>query len=132
MEVVSRTDTLGDNSVGESMSLRQGTHSPREPNDNYNTAQADRLVKEIYPGYMVIREDTMDIHQDTNPPDLGWEDKSKDAHPPSPNSDKKDSEDIPQAIRKALLVCNTGCMSSLLDDITQNLMAMEKRHHHYG
>ena len=67
-------------------------------------AQADRSVKEIYPGYMVIREDTMDTHQDTNPPDSGWEDKSKDAHPPSPNSDKKDSEDIPQAIRKALLV----------------------------
>ena len=67
----------------------------------------------------------MDTRQDTNPPHSGWKDKSKDAHPPSPNSDKKNSEDVPQAIRKALLVCNTGCMSSLLDDITQNLMAIE-------
>ena len=58
------------------MSVRQGTHSPSEPNDKFNTAQADRLVKEIYPGYMVIREDTMDTNQDTNPPDSGWEDKS--------------------------------------------------------
>ena len=86
------------------MSVRQGTHLPSELNDRCNMAQPDRSVKEIYPGYMVIREDTMDTHQDTNPPDSGWEDKSKDAHPPSPNSDKKDSEDVPQAIRKALLV----------------------------
>ena len=75
-EVVSRTDTSGDSSVGESMSVRQGTHLPSELNDRCNTAQPDRSVKEIYPGYMVIREDTMDTNQDTNPPDSGWEDKS--------------------------------------------------------
>ena len=55
MEVVSRTDTSVDSSVGESMLVRQGTHLPSELNDR----------------------------------------------------------------------CNTGCMSSLLDDITQNLMAIE-------
>ena len=51
MEVVSQTDTLGDNSVGESMSVRQGTHSPHELNGKCNTAQTDRSAKEIYPGY---------------------------------------------------------------------------------
>ena len=94
MEVVSRTDTLGDNSVGESISLRQGTHSHREPNDNYNTAQADRLVKEIYPGYMVIREDAIDTYQDTSPPDSGWKDKSGGAHPHSLSLDMRDRCDI--------------------------------------
>ena len=119
------------------MSVRQETHSPSESNDRYNTTQADRSFKEIYPGHRVIREDAMDTHQDTHPPDLGLKDKSGDAHPCSKDSDTKDMygdthylkeydrEDISQAIRKTLLVCNTGCMSSLLDDITQNLMAIE-------
>ena len=70
-EVVTQTYTSGDNSVGESTSVRQGTHSPSKSNDRYNMAQTDRSVKEIYPGCRVIREDAMDTPQDTNPPDLG-------------------------------------------------------------
>ena len=60
----------------------------------------DRSVKEIYPGFRVIREDAMDTPQDTNPPDLGWEDESRDAHPHSPNSDMKDRCNITQDIKK--------------------------------
>ena len=90
--------------MGESMSVRQGRHSPSESNDRCNMAQADRSFKEIYPGYRVIREDAI-----THPPD----------------SDKKDRKDVSQAIRKALLVCNRGCMSSALEDIIQNLMAIK-------
>ena len=72
------------------MSVEQDTHSPIELNDRCNTAQTDRSMKEICPGYTVIREDAIDTYQDTSPPDSGWKDKSRGAHPHSPSSDMRD------------------------------------------